>query len=86
MFQELINLLKTGKTYSQYELAQELDISIDTLHAWIKYLATQGLLSQVNLQKIMDCHTSACSNCMSCQGCSGKCKPENELILWELNQ
>ncbi|HHW94620.1 MAG TPA: hypothetical protein GX736_01640 [Mogibacterium sp.] len=86
MFQKMLNLLNGGKTYSQYELARELDISPDTLQAWIAYLASCGLLTKVNLHKGADCHINGCGSCSGCQACSSKHTSENLWNIWELNQ
>lgn len=85
MFQKLINLLKSGKTYSQYELARELNISPDTLRAWIEHLVSCGLVSKVDLQQVADYHGEKCGSCVGCRSCSGTHNMKNEPIVWELN-
>lgn len=84
MFQKLLSLLKSGKTYSHEALARELDISLDTLEEWLDYLAAHGSLKQVDWQQGADCHANGHSHCAGCNGCSGCHVSDNGPVLWEL--
>ncbi|MGI6690793.1 MAG: hypothetical protein ACOX63_08160 [Christensenellales bacterium] len=84
MFEELICLLSSGKTYSQSELAWELGVSTETLKGFMNYLSENGMLSQVLLSPEQDCQGKAC--CVGCKGCIAK-KAYGQLpVMWELKE
>lgn len=73
MFQQIINLLSNGKSYSQHELAEKLGVSTETLQEYIQYLSERGFLTRVEYKKDATSKPNGCSNCKSCKGCfSGK--------------
>ncbi len=82
MFQQIINLLSNGKSYSQHELAEKLGISKETLQEYIQYLSEKGFLTKVEYKKDATSHSNGCcSNCANCKCCSGDKDLSFELIL-----
>jgi DeoR/GlpR family transcriptional regulator of sugar metabolism len=71
MFQQIINLLSNGKSYSQHELAEELGISTETLQEYLQYLSERGFLTQVEYQTNIGSNHNKCSSCSNCKGCFG---------------
>ena len=62
--EKLLHLLDTGRAFSQRELAAELNISVETLHAQIDFLEHLGVLRRIK-------HDGECSG--GCKGCASKC-------------
>jgi len=88
MFQQIINLLSNGKSYSQHELAEKLGISTETLQEYIQYLSERGFLTKVEYQKDAASHSNGCcNNCANCKCCSGGKDLSSELKVetYELN-
>lgn len=85
MFEELIRFLRSGKTYSQSELADKLGVSPETLKGFMNYLSEKGMLSQVLLSPDQaSCQGKTC--CAGCKNCITK-KAYGQLpVLWELNE
>lgn len=85
MFEELIRLLRSGKTYSQSELAGALGVSPETIKEFMSYLSEKGMLSQVpQSPEQISCQGKAC--CAGCKGYISK-KAYGQLpVLWELNE
>ena len=84
MFEELIRFLRSGKTYSQSELADKLGVSPETLKGFMDYLSEKGILSQVLLSpEQVSCQGKTC--CAGCKGCITKNAYGKFPVLWELN-
>lgn len=85
MFEELIRFLRSGKTYSQSELADKLGVSAETLKGFMDYLSEKGILSQVPLSpEQVSCQDKTC--CAGCKGCITKKVYGQVPVLWELNE
>ncbi|HHU01623.1 MAG: HTH domain-containing protein [Christensenellales bacterium] len=84
MFEKLIQLLNSGKTYSQYELSEELGISLETLQSYIEYLHRKGLLSQIALEADNTTCSGSCSRCAGCKACTTKQSSVQMPVLWEI--
>lgn len=82
MFSKFIRLINDGKAYSQYELSQELKLSLETVQAFIEYLSVNNILLRVERQP----EESSCSNnCNRCAGCKKNIKNQplgHTPILW----
>ena len=61
MFEKLIQLLNSGKTFTQYELSEQRGISPETLQSYIEYLHRKGLLSQIALEADNTTCSGSCS-------------------------
>ena len=66
--QELLNLLKDGKSRSIEMLAQELGTTTDDILRKIEFLEQTGMLRRVSISN----GTSICSSCSACPA-SGNC-------------
>lgn len=84
MFEKLIQLLNSGKTYSQHELSEELGISLETLQSYIEYLYRKGLLSQIALEADNTDCSGSCSRCAGCKACAAKKPSAMVPVLWEI--
>jgi predicted DNA-binding transcriptional regulator YafY len=84
MFEKLIQLLNSGKTYSQHELSEELGISPETLQSYIEYLHRKGLLSQIPLEANNSGCSGGCSHCAGYKACAAKKPSAMVPVLWEI--
>ena len=73
---KLLRLLDEGRALSQQEVAEELNISVETLGAQIEYLERLGVLRRIG-------HNCECGG--SCKGCSSKCHDSgiSPPTMWE---
>ncbi len=74
---EILELLKKGKTFSFQELADSLNTNVQTVKVQIDYLERQGYIKKVEL------HTGCGVGCSSCAGCSQGTLGSN---MWELTR
>jgi hypothetical protein len=86
MFENFIRLLSDGKTYSQYELSKKLDVSIETVQAFIEYLSIKRILSCVEYQAEESSCSTYCNRCTGCKGCVKKQPPGHTPTLWEFRK
>ena len=72
----LLSLLDEGRALSQREMAEELNISVETMAAQIEYLEQIGMLRRIG----NDC---GCSG--ACKGCASKCQDSgiSPPLMWE---
>ena len=69
--EELIELLKDGKTRSLEMIAAELGVSIEHVKRNIEFLERAGIIRKVDLNV-------ASGNCAGCSGCSANAKAGGE--------
>jgi DNA-binding Lrp family transcriptional regulator len=74
MLQEMLALLSEGKTVSQYDLAERLNVTPETIATRLDFLHRAGYLRKI-------CAVKDCGK--KCVGCSGCGAPQNAAILWE---
>jgi DNA-binding Lrp family transcriptional regulator len=75
MLQELVALLREGKTFSQYDLAERLNTTPELIAARLDFLDRTGILRKICV--VRDCGTK-------CAGCASEKMPHNGAVLWEL--
>lgn len=84
MFQKIMSLLSSGKTYTEQEMAKELGVSVETLRGFMEYLSNKGVLSKVEMgSNKPSCHQK-CGCPAGCKGCSLKPFSGRAPVLWEL--
>ena len=76
MLVELLELLKTKRTYSIEQLAIELNTSMEIVTAHLEYLETLQYVKKQSLE----CGTQAA--CANCSGCS-KYRGAHSINIWE---
>jgi DNA-binding Lrp family transcriptional regulator len=78
MVSAILNVLREGKTFSQFELADRFHITPETVMAGLEFLEKGGYVRQV-------CARGNCANCSKkCFGCTaGNAAPRNPLLIWE---
>jgi DNA-binding Lrp family transcriptional regulator len=75
MLREMLALLSEGKMVSQYDLADRLNATTETIAARLDFLHRAGYLRKI-------CAVKNCSK--SCHGCMG-CGPETAPpVMWEM--
>jgi len=83
--QELIELLKDGRSRSIGMIARELDMSVEQVQRDIEYLERNGIIKRIEF--------SMCGSCSGCSPGEGKktcpgCMPEggfnNMGVMWEI--
>jgi len=84
MFEKLIQLLNSGKTFTQYELSEQLGISPETLQSYIEYLHRKGLLSQIVMGAENTACSGSCKACAGCKACAAKQPSVMVPVLWEI--
>ena len=86
--QELIRLLKDGRSRSVEMLASELGMSVDQVQRDIEFLEKNGIIRRVDFGVCGDC--SGCSGCSSgserktCPGCVPEGGFKNMGVMWEI--
>jgi DNA-binding Lrp family transcriptional regulator len=78
MVSALLNVLREGKTVSQFELAERFHTTPETIMAGLRFLKESGYVRQV-------CAQENCSGCSpKCAGCiGGSVAPRNPFFIWE---
>jgi hypothetical protein len=78
MVSALLNVLREGKTFSQFELADRFQTTPETIMAGLEFLEKGGYVRQV-------CAQENCSNCSKkCAGCVlASVAPRNPFFVWE---
>jgi predicted transcriptional regulator len=75
MMRELLAMLREGKTFSQYDLAQRLGATPQAIAARLDFLHRAGYLR--NICAVKDCGKQ-------CAGCPiGSAAPRNVPVIWE---
>ena len=88
MFDKFIKLMEDKKTYSQFELAKELGVSLETLHLFIEFLASYGIIAQIEYpQEKISC-SGGCKGCPGCKtgNTTEKQLQRNKTTLWCLEK
>ena len=88
--EELIGLLKDGRSRTLEMLAIELDTSVEKVERDIEFLENTGLIRRVRFSGTQD-KTPLCNGCSGCgtggKACAG-CMPEGGFqhmgIMWEV--
>ncbi len=83
MYARLLRLLKDGRARLPADLARELDISPETLRAYMAYLAERGMLARIRWRN--DALGQGCAGCLSCRGCPAWDESESDPVIWELH-
>ncbi len=78
--------MSEGKTYTQIELAKELNVSVETAQCFIEYLTERGLLSKVEYYSDKSSCLSGSNQCEKCKRCAKRTSFENKPILFELKK
>lgn len=90
MYTKMIRLMSDGRMHSQYELSRELEISPETVQAFIEYLSMRGTLFSAEPRSDEAACANSCRRCMGCKGCLNKKPLEYSATLWvfrdELNK
>jgi predicted ArsR family transcriptional regulator len=78
MVSAILNALREGKTFSQFELAERFRTTPETIMAGLDFLKKGGYVRQV-------CAQGNCSGCSKkCFGCTGGgAAPRNPFLIWE---
>ena len=71
MLIRLLELLKSGKSYTLQELAELADMDAASIKAEIEYLEHTGYIKAGSIKKEETTECSACKH--HCTGCSGCC-------------
>jgi hypothetical protein len=78
MITALLDVLREGKTFSQFELADRFHTTPETIMAGLEFLKNAGYVRRVCTQE----NCAACSK--KCAGCTaGGAGPRNPLFIWE---
>ena len=85
--QELIRLLKDGKSRSVKMIAAELHMSVEQVQRDIDFLERNGIIKRVDFSV---CGSKSCSGCSSgdghktCPGCMPEGGFQNMGVMWEI--
>lgn len=91
--EELLSLLKDGKSRTLEMLAMELGTSVEKVKRDIEFLERSKVIRKIDFSQSAGCGHS-CSCCSGCSGCSGGtaclgCMPEggfkNMGAMWEVS-
>lgn len=87
MVAKFIRLMSDGKMYSQHELSRELNLSLETVQAFIEYLSIKRMLITAEQQpeESSSC-SNGCSRYAGCKGCIKKQSSGHTLTLWEFRK
>ncbi|MGI6437261.1 MAG: hypothetical protein ACOX0D_04315 [Sphaerochaeta sp.] len=87
MFAKLIRLLADGTTRSQYDLAQEMGLSPETVEAFIEHLSRKRMLVNVEVQSGKSFCSHGCNRCFGCKGYGyvRNISREHSVTLWKLD-
>ncbi len=85
MFAKFIDLMDQGRSYTKDDLAKELELSSETLQAFIDYLSGQGILLELDCQPEEVSWQSECKSCAACTRCKEQ-QLYNSVKFWELKQ
>jgi len=85
--QQLLELLKDGKSRTLEMLAQELNESVDQVKRDIEFLEKMGIIRRTGYQEAQGHDCSTCGGCTDGQMCKS-CAPEggfkNMGYMWEV--
>ena len=77
---ELLKLLKDGRSRTVEMLAEELHTSAADVRRELEFLERIGTIRKVAFPSGKDC--GSCMGCGDGKGCKG-CMPENAKVIWE---
>ncbi len=72
--------------YSQYDLAKELGVNLETIQAFLEYLNSQGMLILAGYYPRAYSCTHNCSQCSGCKFSVANPSIEQISFIWELNK